>query len=45
MLYIVLCFHDEAVTTAWNEGENAAVMETSSKCTGNGPRTCGRSSA
>ncbi len=27
MLYTLLCYHDEAVTTAWSEEEDAAVME------------------
>ena len=27
MLYTLLCYHDEAVTTAWTEEEDAAVME------------------
>lgn len=27
MLYTLLCYHDEAVTTAWSEDEDAAVME------------------
>lgn len=27
MLYTLLCYHDEAVTTAWTEEEDAAVMK------------------
>lgn len=27
MLYTLLCYHEEAVTTAWSEAEDAAVME------------------
>ena len=27
MLYTLLCYHDEGITTAWSEEEDAAVME------------------
>ncbi|MDN2565796.1 YciI family protein [Aquibium sp. A9E412] len=27
MLYTLLCYHDEAVTTAWSDEEDAAVMK------------------